>query len=115
MYCSSCGIEIADSNRYCPQCGASTGTAGFTPRAGQPPKPLSRPREDRKIAGVGGGLARFLGIDVTLVRILFLVFTIWPPGVGLIVYLICWIVMPQDPLLLPPARSARAQNATATR
>ncbi|MGH9618343.1 MAG: PspC domain-containing protein [Bryobacteraceae bacterium] len=113
MYCSSCGIEIADDCRYCPQCGTSTGKTGFSRDMGRAVR-LSRPRQDRKIAGVCAGVARFLGIDVTLVRILFLVFTIWPPGVGLIVYLICWIAMPQDPLLLPPARSARAQNATAT-
>ncbi len=114
MYCSSCGIEVADNHRYCPQCGTSKGKAGFTSETGKPAKFLSRPREDKKIAGVCAGIARYLGIDVTLVRILFLVFAVWPPTAGLIVYIVCWIVMPQDPLLLPPARAAQAENATAT-
>lgn len=114
MYCSSCGIEIAEGSRYCPQCGTATEKAGFAPDNGGRPRPLSRPREDRKIGGVCAGVARFLGIDVTLVRILFVVFTFWPPGVGLIVYIICWIVMPQDPLLLPPVRSAPMEDSTAS-
>ena len=103
MYCSSCGIQVPDEFRYCPQCGTATGVnAGFTSQTGRPARVLSRPREDRKLAGVCSGLARYLGIDVTLVRILMLVFAIWPPAVGLILYIVCWIVMPVDPLLLPP-------------
>lgn len=69
---------------------------------------LSRSRDNRKIAGVCAGIARYLGIDVTLVRVLMIVFTVWPPGSGLILYLVCWIVMPNDPLLLPPPDEAGA-------
>lgn len=112
MYCSSCGIEMAEHFRYCPQCGTATEKVGSIPYSGRPQRFLRRPREDRKIAGVCAGVARFIGIDVTLVRILFVVFTFWPPGVGLIVYIVCWIVMPQDPLLLPPARNAPIQEAS---
>jgi phage shock protein PspC (stress-responsive transcriptional regulator) len=44
-----------------------------------------------------------------------LVFAIWPPGLGLLFYVVCWIVMPKDPLLLtPPRQNASAQNAAAT-
>ena len=115
MYCSSCGVEIPEESRYCQYCGASTAKYRFTSTAGKPGRPLSRPRDDRKIAGVCSGLARYLGIDVTLVRILMLVFAIWPPGMGLIVYLVCWIVMPQDPLLLPPAsQTTEPQGAAAS-
>jgi phage shock protein C len=66
-------------------------------------RPLRRPRLDRKIAGVCAGLASYMDVDVTLIRIIFLVLLFWPPGVGLILYVVCWIVMPQEPLLLPPA------------
>jgi phage shock protein PspC (stress-responsive transcriptional regulator) len=40
----------------------------------------------------------------------------WPPGVGLIIYIVCWIVVPQDPLLLMPPRNERPseQQVTAT-
>jgi phage shock protein C len=74
---------------------------------------LSRSRDDRKIAGVCAGIARYMGIDVTLIRILFLVFAVWPPTAGLIVYIVCWIVMPQDPLLLPPPQANAQQGAPA--
>jgi len=103
MYCSSCGNEISDTARYCQQCGTPTVKTASTPAVARPRRPLSRPRDDRKIAGVCAGIARYLGMDVTLVRILMLVFAIWPPCVGAIFYIVCWIVMPQDPLLLPPA------------
>lgn len=103
MYCSSCGIEISDGFRYCPQCGTTTRQNSFTSATGKPARYLSRPRDDRKIAGVCAGIARYLGVDVTLIRIIMVVLAIWPPGVGLIVYLVCWIVMPQEPLMLPPA------------
>ncbi|HEY7209209.1 MAG TPA: PspC domain-containing protein [Bryobacteraceae bacterium] len=103
MYCNACGIELSDNFRYCPQCGTTTHKDGFTSATGKPARFLSRPRDDRKIAGVCSGIARYLGVDVTLVRIIMVVLAIWPPSVGLIVYIVCWIVMPQEPLLLPPA------------
>jgi phage shock protein C len=103
MYCSSCGIDVTEGFRFCPQCGTATGVnTGFTSQTGRPGRFLSRPRDDRKLAGVCSGLARYFGIDVTLIRILMVVFAIWPPAVGLILYIVCWIVMPVDPLLLPP-------------
>ena len=106
MYCSACGIEIADASRYCQQCGAATVNSGFTSATSRPSRPLTRPRYDKKIAGVCAGLARYVGIDVTLVRIVMLILAIWPPCLGAIVYVVCWIVMPQDPLLLPAAKQA---------
>ena len=112
MYCSSCGIEVSDSFRFCPQCGTATARNSFTSTTGIPTRTLSRPRDDRKIAGVCSGIARYLGVDVTLVRILTVVLAIWPPAVGLIVYLVCWIVMPQEPLLLPPAAAPRNSEPT---
>jgi len=51
---------------------------------------------------VCAGLARYLGIDVTLVRILMVALALCPPSCGLIFYVICWIAMPNDVLLLPP-------------
>ena len=102
MYCTSCGIELPDSHRYCNQCGTQTAAERSTSHAGQPVRKLSRPRDDRKIAGVCSGLARYLGIDVTLVRIIMVVLLLCPPSGGLILYVVCWIAMPNDPLLLPP-------------
>lgn len=102
MFCTNCGTEISGGFCYCPQCGASTGKTGAVPPAGRPRRPLVRPREDRKIAGVCAGIADYLGMDVTLVRILVVCLSIWPPGVGLIFYIVCWIVVPNEPLYLAP-------------
>jgi phage shock protein C len=105
-------VELAEAARYCPQCGTATGTESFTSGSGHPTRVLRRPREDRKLAGVCSGIARYLGVDVTLVRVLTVVLALWPPCLGLIVYLVCWIVMPQDPLLLaPPAPSSTGTDA----
>lgn len=114
MYCSSCGIEVSDSARYCSQCGTAVRKTEFTSTTGKPARALTRPRDEKKIAGVCAGIARYLGIDVTLVRVLMLVFAVWPPGLGLLVYLVCWIVMPPDPLLLAPPRQTQQQPETVT-
>ncbi len=114
MYCSSCGIELPDSFRFCSQCGMVTGTTGFTSTTGRPARFLSRPRgSERSVAGVCAGVARYLGVDVTLIRILVVCLALWPPFLGLIFYVVCWIVMPTDALLLPPARAEAVPNTTA--
>jgi phage shock protein PspC (stress-responsive transcriptional regulator) len=50
---------------------------------------------DRKVlGGVAGGVAAFLGMDIVVVRVLFVVFTCFF-GTGLIIYLVLWIVLPE--------------------
>jgi phage shock protein C len=100
MFCTRCGTQLDEQACYCSQCGAATGKAESptsTPRHAR----LSRPRENAKIAGVCAGVARYAGLDLSLVRILWLVLAIWPPGGGLLAYIICWIAMPKDPLRAP--------------
>jgi phage shock protein C len=59
---------------------------------------LVRNGRDKKIAGVCAGIADYFGLDVTLVRIAFLLFALF--GVGEIVYLVIWIVAPrEDPVV----------------
>jgi phage shock protein PspC (stress-responsive transcriptional regulator) len=56
---------------------------------------LTRSRRNRMIAGVCGGLAKSLGWDPTLVRILYvLVSVISAAFPGILVYLVLWLVMP---------------------
>lgn len=93
MYCSHCGVQIDEQACYCNQCGGATPKA--TKRTSN--RVLSRSRDDVKIAGVCAGFARYLELDVTLVRVLWIVLTIYPPGAGLLAYVICWFVMPRDP------------------
>ena len=102
MFCTKCGKQLAERDRFCSECGTATG-AGIQQVPGTVYNRLSRPRENRKIAGVCSGLARYLGVDPTLLRILTVALAIWPVGLGLVIYLVCWIVMPNDPYLLPAA------------
>jgi phage shock protein C len=58
---------------------------------------LYRSRTDRKLAGVCGGLAQYSNIDATLMRVLFVVLGLLG-GPGLVIYLVLWIVVPEEPL-----------------
>ena len=67
MYCTSCGTQLQDTANYCSECGSQTGRA--TPRAQQAPRRLYRLAYDKKWAGVCAGLAKYMDVDVTLIRI----------------------------------------------
>jgi phage shock protein PspC (stress-responsive transcriptional regulator) len=54
-----------------------------------------RPRADRKIAGVCAGVAEYFDLDVTLVRLVWLITAVMT-GIGLLSYPIAWIVMPEE-------------------
>ena len=61
-----------------------------------PQNPLRRSRTHRVIAGVCGGLADWLGWDVTLVRVLYVVISIFSAAFpGLLAYVILWVIMPE--------------------
>ncbi|MEI8084350.1 MAG: PspC domain-containing protein, partial [Actinomycetes bacterium] len=81
---------------------------GPQPTAGQgqyppPPPPASdqlrppwrRSRDDRVVAGVCAGTARTLGIDPVVIRVLVVVFTLFG-GVGIVLYLVGWLFIPED-------------------
>ena len=62
-----------------------------------PTGPLVRSRNDRMIAGVCGGIARFLGWDSTAVRVLAVLVTIFSLGFpGVLAYVILGVVMPLE-------------------
>ncbi len=95
MYCSYCGKECATDANFCPACGK-------TPRV-SPARPAKviRPRSPRAIAGVCSGFALHFGWDVMLTRILFAVFTFLTSGIGILLYVIAWVVMPDGQYALP--------------
>ena len=59
------------------------------------PRRLVRPRDNRWIAGVCAGLARRFGMSAGLVRLLF-VLSVLLPGTQVIIYLVLWILMPNE-------------------
>ncbi|MGA2877459.1 MAG: PspC domain-containing protein [Bryobacteraceae bacterium] len=103
MFCTKCGSELRELDNFCSACGSGTTRAA----AGQgswtlPAERLSRPMSEAKIAGVCAGFARYFGIDVTLVRVLWVVLTVFPlPFFGVVSYIVAWIVMPKDPVTVP--------------
>lgn len=56
---------------------------------------LYRPRDDKMIAGVASGLAKYFDVDVALVRLLW-VLSIFLGGSGVLAYIIAWIVIPEE-------------------
>ncbi|MFB9908926.1 PspC domain-containing protein [Allokutzneria oryzae] len=67
-----------------------------TTQTGSSVRRLRRSRNDRMVAGVCGGVARILNVDAALLRILLVAATLLGFGTGAVLYLICWIVMPED-------------------
>jgi phage shock protein C len=56
---------------------------------------LTRSKSDRMIAGVAGGIARYFNIDPVIVRLLFVV-AVLAGGVSPLIYVLLWIVMPEE-------------------
>ena len=63
MYCTNCGHSLPEESRFCSECGKP---AGSSPAPQRPAERLVRVRQGKKIAGVCGGFARYLGVDATL-------------------------------------------------
>ncbi len=90
MLCLHCGHSSAPDGNFCSFCGVAVQKpTGLSRRR------LVRPRHPRAIAGVCSGLALFYGWDVNVVRILFAVFTFLTTGVGILVYVAAWLLLPE--------------------
>src|SRR4029079_8684876 len=79
-------------------CSTRSRTCTSVPRSPlpDPANPLRRSRRHRLIAGVCGGLAEWLGWDVTLVRVGYVLVSVLSAAFpGTIVYLILWLVVPE--------------------
>ena len=57
-------------------------------------KRLYRSSKDKVLGGVCGGIAEYLGVDPVVVRLIWVVFSLmW--GLGLLVYILAWIIIPE--------------------
>ena len=107
MVCNSCQRNIADGSRFCYNCGAKqvvTDAPNVAAVTGGPRK-LMRSSTDKKLSGVCAGVANYLDLDVTLVRVLWVVIGLCSAGVALLVYLVLWIALPVEPLYVPVAQT----------
>jgi phage shock protein PspC (stress-responsive transcriptional regulator) len=75
---------------------AEAGTATAPPGAGPPPvRRLVRRTDNQMIAGVASGIAAYLGIEPTVVRLGFVVLTVFG-GLGVLLYVLGWLLLPAD-------------------
>ena len=65
------------------------------PQAEKPRKKLYRNPDDKKIAGVLSGLAAYFGVDTMALRILAILLVFVTQGVCLLIYLFCWLIIPE--------------------
>lgn len=104
--CVSCGRFVCDVCRvtmdgriFCKSC-LEKGARAPAPAEGyeeQPARPFRRSRSDRMIAGLCAPIAERMGLDPTLVRVLWLLLALFTGTLLAWVYLILWIVTPQEP------------------
>lgn len=96
MICLNCQREISDYSNYCNFCGAQQQTRSGGRR-------LMRSSTNVKLAGVCGGIAEYLNVDPTLVRLVWALLTLIPGFIfgGILGYLLAWMIIPKAPLALP--------------
>jgi phage shock protein C len=96
MHCNRCSTEIADSANFCPACGSRQ-------QSRTSHKQLMLSIRDKKIAGVCGGIAEYLDVDATIVRLIWVALSIVPGGFvgGIVAYVLAWAIIPKTPAFVP--------------
>ncbi len=114
MICHTCQREIAEYSNFCYYCGSRQAAA--PPRSSSvASKRLMRSATDVKVAGVCGGLAEYLEVDPTIVRLVWVVLSVIPGAIfgGIVLYLVAWIIMPKAPAPVPIAAAPQSTTTHA--
>ena len=115
MICTNCQRDIADYSNFCYFCGMKQHASVNIPPP--PSKRLMRSRTDRKIAGVCGGIAEYLDVDSTIVRLIWVVAVLLPIPIvpAFIGYFVAWLIMPEAlpaTVTVPPPPAAAFHSET---
>jgi phage shock protein C len=111
MYCTNCGTQIQDTANFCSECGFQPARAKAAGPQYNAPRRLYRLAYDKKWAGVCAGLARYLDVDVTLIRIATVAAFFCTGGMVLLAYIVAIFIMPVDyGLPVPVPTEARATS-----
>jgi phage shock protein C len=73
------------------------------------PRRLYRSRKQRMIAGICGGIGEYANMDPTLIRVLFVVLGVFSFSAFVIVYILMWIIIPEEPLASPEPPTASGE------
>jgi phage shock protein PspC (stress-responsive transcriptional regulator) len=87
--CPYCAEEVRAQAIKCRYCGSRLDSRRSTSE-------WYRTASDRMIAGVCGGLALQFGVPTAVVRLAFVLMTLFAGGIGLVIYAVLWVVMPLD-------------------
>lgn len=116
--CTKCGNGMNEDARFCSVCGAPVSAPPPGPAYSAPPPGgwasptrLIRPRSGRMIAGVCQGIANAYGWDIVWVRVLAVLLAILGNGIGLIAYIVFWVVMPEEPMPIPQPTAWPPRNS----
>jgi phage shock protein C len=102
MFCQKCGKPLAAGANYCANCGAPANPGAYPVTYGSN---WYRPRANRMIAGVCAALNLRYGWDLIATRIVAVLLGILLFPVGEIAYLVAWLLIPEEPVLIPQAYS----------
>jgi len=61
-------------------------------------KILRRSRDDRMVAGICAGFARYLNLDPVAARVIFVALAVITGGGALVAYFLAWLIMPEEPV-----------------
>ena len=102
MTCRHCAKEIQEGSVFCPSCGLAVQPASS-------PRRLTRRPAEGKFGGVCAGLAAYFEVDVTFVRVAWIVLSIWPGAIvlGIAAYLVAWVLIPVADVIDAPARTRK--------